>query len=191
MDYSALKKLIETRRSTFPSSYINEDLTKEEILKVLDVAIWAPTHKKTEPWKFIIFRNEGLQRLSDELVRLYTAHTVPEKISERKLKKLKSNPQKASAIIAICVETHPDLLPEWEEIAATAMAVQNMWLAATSLNIATYWSSPRNIKYLNEFLSLKENEKCIGLYYMAKTDLNSELPIRERQPLNSKIQWKN
>jgi len=169
--------------------YNYEPLSKEEIMKVLDVSIWAPTHKKTEPWKFIVFRDNGLQELSEELLRIYKNHTPSEKISEKKLNKLSSNPQKASAIVAICVKTHPDLLPEWEEIAATAMAVQNMWLAATSLNIASYWSSPRNIMYLNEFLSLNENEKCIGLFYMAKTDKDQQFPLRERQPISTKMHW--
>ena len=190
MTYSQLKEIITSRRSTFPSMYNDQEVTEEEIFKLLDVALWAPTHKKTEPWKFIVFRNDGLQRLSTELLRLYKLHTPPEKISERKLKKLKTNPSKASAIIAICIDTTPELLPEWEEVAATAMAVQNLWLAATTLDIVGYWSSPRDIIHLNPFLSLKENQKCLGLFYLAKTD-HEDFPARERQPLESKLKWEN
>ena len=32
-------------------------------------------------------------------------------------------------------------MPEWEELAATAAAVQNMHLMATSLGAAGYWTS--------------------------------------------------
>ena len=34
-------------------------------------------------------------------------------------------------------------IPEWEELASVACAVQNMWLSATSYGIGAYWSSPK------------------------------------------------
>ena len=60
------------------------------------------------------------------------------------------------------------LLPEWEEIAATAMAVQNMYLTATAYEVGCYWSTPGMINHLREFLQLEENQKCIGLFYLGK-----------------------
>ena len=45
-------------------------------------------------------------------------------------------------------------VPEWEEIASVAMAVQNMWLMAQELNLGGYWSSPLIIHQLEELLPL-------------------------------------
>ena len=57
-----------------------------------------------------------------------------------------------------------------EEIAAVAMSVQNMWLTCSANNIGCYWSSPKIISELNMFLKLKENQKCLGLFYIGKYD---------------------
>jgi len=58
------------------------------------------------------------------------------------------------------------LVPEWEEIAATAMAVQNMYLTSTANNIGCYWSTPGMMNHLGEFLGLEENQRCYGLFYL-------------------------
>ena len=58
------------------------------------------------------------------------------------------------------------LLPEWEEIAATAMAVQNIWISCVGSNIGGYWSTPKYITKLNSFLSLNEDEICLGFFYL-------------------------
>lgn len=49
-----------------------------------------------------------------------------------------------SAQIAIYVKKDPKpgkAMPEWEETAAVSCAVQNMWLMATALGLAGYWTS--------------------------------------------------
>ena len=43
--------------------------------------------------------------------------------------------------VAIGLARHADKVPEWEEVAAVAAAVQNMQLAAAALGVACYWSS--------------------------------------------------
>ena len=105
-----------------------------------------------------------------------------------KLKKLRENPQKASAIIVICMQRNQkDLLPEWEEIAATAMAVQNMWLCSTELGIGSYWSSPGVISQMHRFFDLEHGERCLGLFYMGYSDM--ELMDGVRQPIQEKVTW--
>ncbi len=78
-------------------------------------------------------------------------------------------------------------LPEWEEVAAVAMAVQNMWLTASQHGIGAYWSSPGLIKYMDEFFSLKKGEKCLGFFYMGNYD-ESNLK-GERTPIETKVEW--
>tara|TARA_B100001250_G_C19287505_1_gene565992 strand:- start:299 stop:562 length:264 start_codon:yes stop_codon:yes gene_type:complete len=65
----------------------------------------------------------------------------------------------------------PNLInPEWEEIAATSMAVQNIWLSCVNRNIGGYWSTPPYIKHLNSFLNLKKNERSLGFFYLGCYD---------------------
>ncbi len=42
------------RRSVFPPAFIDEPVKDEEIEVILRAANWAPTHKLTEPWRFVI-----------------------------------------------------------------------------------------------------------------------------------------
>jgi nitroreductase len=78
-------------------------------------------------------------------------------------------------------------IPDWEEVAATAMAVQNMWLACTEMEIGAYWSSPGIIKYMDEFFDMKDGERCLGFFYMGNFD--GELPEGVRQPIAEKVAW--
>ena len=179
-------ELIKKRRSVFPPQYNGQPIAKEQIEKVLEAANWAPTHKKTEPWRFTVLTGEAKEKLGLFLSYKYLA--VTEKPKEIKTKKLMDNPKKAGAIIVIKMQRDPKLqLPEWEEVAATAMAVQNMWLCCTQLGIGCYWSSPSLIEHMGEFIDLAMGEVCLGFFYMGHYD--GELPEQTREPIEDKVSW--
>jgi len=160
---------IKKRRSVYPEQYNDTPVTRNEITQILEAANWAPTHKKTEPWRFKVFRESAKENLGTFLADKYQ-ETV-ENFSEFKQNKIKLKASKSSCVIAICMQRDPNVsLPEWEEIAAVAMAVQNMWLVAHDLGVGAYWSSPALIQYLGEHVHLNEGEKCIGFFYMGKYD---------------------
>jgi nitroreductase len=178
--------IIKNRRSVFPVQYNGKPIPKEAIETVLEAANWAPTHKKTEPWRFKVVRGEALTRLGDFMAEVYEENE--ERPKRMKIKKLRENPQKAGAIIVICMQRNQkDLLPEWEEIAATAMAVQNMWLCCAEMGIGSYWSSPGIISQMDRFFDLDTGERCLGLFYMGYTDM--ELMEGVRQPIEDKVMW--
>ncbi len=178
--------LIKRRRSVFPVQYNDKPISKEILEKVVEAANWAPNHRKTEPWRFKVLRGNSKDALGTFLANKYQeTEAKPKKI---KIKKLLDNPSKAGAIIAICMQRDPnESVPEWEEIAATAMAVQNMWLCCTEMEIGSYWSSPGLIKYMDEFFDFAEGEKCLGFFYMGYYD--DALTEGVRQPVEEKVEW--
>ena len=178
--------VIRKRRSIFPVQYNDMPIAKETILDVLECANWAPNHKKTEPWRFKVLTGDRKIALGEFLSAKYKEVTAQAK--QIKVRKLLENPQKAGAIIAICMQRDPkESLPLWEEQAAVAMAVQNMWLRCTELEIGAYWSSPGLIRYMDEFFELEQGETCLGFFYMGYTD--QEWPDGQRKPLIDKVQW--
>ena len=178
--------LIKKRRSVFPAQYINKPIAKSDIEKILDAANWAPTHKKTEPWRFKVLQGESQEKLGLFLSLKYMESEPKPK--EFKVKKLIDNPKRAGAVIAICMQRDPlESLPEWEEIAATAMAVQNMWLCCTEMGIGCYWSSPGLIQYMDEFFELAPGERCLGFFYMGHYE--GEIPEMTRRPIEDKVVW--
>lgn len=188
MEPNDLNGLIKQRRSIFPPTYNEREIPIHIIEQILENANFAPTHKLTEPWRFKILRGMALQRLAAFLVEDYKLHTPIEQQSEIKLKKMANNPLLSNCVIAICMQRHAEVLPEWEEIAAISAAVQNMWLTCTAYDIGSYWSSPGAITRFGNFLSLDVEETCLGLFYMGYHDM-PELPETKRQPIEEKCVW--
>jgi len=164
MHSNNLAQLIKNRRSIFPKTYTGEQISDEIIMEILENANWAPSHKITEPWRFKVLQGNSRQDLANYMATWYKENTPVESFSEKKYEKNLKKPMLSPTIIAICMQRDPaESIPEWEEIAATAMAVQNMWLTCTAHNIGCYWSSPKSILEANELLQLAEGERCLGL----------------------------
>jgi nitroreductase len=182
----ALNELIRKRRAVFPPMYNGKKIPKKIIEQILENANYAPTHKLTEPWRFKILRGSALQKMSTFLIEDYEKNTPLEQQNEVKKKKMSENPLRSACCIAICMERHEGL-PEWEELAAVAMAVQNMWLSCTAYGIGSYWSTPPVIGRTNKLLKLTDNEKCLGFFYMGYSD--APLPEGKRTPIADKVVW--
>ncbi len=189
MEAEKLNELIRKRRSIFPNTYIDRPIPREIIEQILENANWAPTHRMTEPWRFIVFTSATRAALSAYLGKWYRENTPPEAFSEKKYQKTLKKPLQSGAVIAICMQRDPEeRVPEWEEIAAVSCAVQNMWLSCTAYDLGCYWSSPRSILEAREFLQLKDGERCLGLFYMGYHQL-PELPGK-RTPVDGKVVWR-
>jgi len=187
MSAEQFNELVKARRSVFPDSYTTKAIPKEVVMQILENANWAPTHRRTDPWRFKVMMDGALERLSGFMVADYLANTKAEAQSTVKEKKARNMPLMSGAVIAICVELHPELLPEWEEVAAVACAVENMWLTCAAYGIGCYWSTPGAMGRMGAFLGLKESERCIGLFYMGYSD--GPTPAGKRNPIEDKVEW--
>ncbi|MCH8534510.1 MAG: nitroreductase [Flavobacteriaceae bacterium] len=181
-----ITELIKKRRSVFPAQYNSKEITNSTIEEILEVANWAPTHRKTEPWRFKVIQGEAKKKLGDFMV----AEKQKEgELSSFKERKIRSKCEASSAILAICMQRDPkESVPEWEEVAAVSMAVQNMWLKCTELGVGSYWSSPAVIGQMHKFFKFEENEKCLGFFYMGYYE--GELAVGERKStIEDKTEW--
>ncbi len=183
-----LNALIRSRRSIFPASYVDREIPRAIIEQILENANWAPNHRHTEPWRFKIFTGAARQRLGEFLANYYETHTAPEKFSPMKLKKTMKKPLQSACVIAICMQRDPaERVPEWEELAATACAVQNMWLSCTAYDIGCYWSSPKAIQLADQLFPLAAGEKCLGFLYMGYHQM--EAVPGKRTTVAEKLVW--
>jgi nitroreductase len=180
-------ELIQQRRTVSPNQYNKQPITEEELQKILESANWAPTHKKTEPWRFKVMQGESRLKLANYLVEKNTE--LEGKPSLFKNKKISFKFENSHTVIAICIQKSPKgIPPEWEEISAVAMAVQNMWLACTALKIGAYWSSPSLINHLDEFFNFNEGESCLGFFYMGKLD-GELLQGKRKSSIDDKVEY--
>lgn len=190
MDTSKLLQLIKERRSVFPNSFTGELVPRAMIDQMLESANWAPTHRFTEPWRFVVFEGSGLQKFADFQAGRYKHITPPEQYSENKFEKLKNKPLKCSHIIAVCMKRdEKESVPEVEELAAVACAIQNMLLVASSLGVGCYLSTG-GVTYdegAKEFFGLEEQDKIIGFLYIGMA--NRVLGKGRRNAVEQKIRW--
>ncbi len=186
-----INDLIRRRRSIFPKSYFQDKPVERPVIEqLLENANWAPTHKLTEPWRFQVFHStESRNALGDYLSDYYRRNTPPEVFSEEKMLKSGENPRRSGAVIAIILHRDPqESLPEFEEIAAVAMAVQNMWLTCTDLGLGCYWGTSKAALESHNFLGLAPNERCLGFFYLGWHEM-PELPGKRRE-IQEKVMWK-
>lgn len=181
-----LNSIIRGRRSVFPASYIQKEIPKYVIEQILQNANYAPTHKLTQPWRFVVLRDEAKTRLGLTLGELYKENIPAEKFLQKKFDSFSTKTAQADCIIVINMKISGKI-PEWEELAAVSCAVQNMALTAHALNVGAYWSSPPLIDHLGDFLTLDSDERCIGLFYMGYH--NDTATDANRTPIEEKVIW--
>jgi hypothetical protein len=67
-----LSSLIKARRSIFPKHMTGETVPQDSIATMLEAANWAPTHGRTEPWRFVVLGKAGMeamQLLTEDIFR--------------------------------------------------------------------------------------------------------------------------
>ena len=61
----ALMDVIKRRRSIFPKDYDGTATPRAHIELMLEAANWAPTHGKTEPWRFTVLEGPAKEMFMD------------------------------------------------------------------------------------------------------------------------------
>jgi len=156
---SAVERLVEARRSIFPKDYTGEEVPGGIVCELLSAARWAPTHGKTEPWRFVVFSGEARHRLIDATLGYYADRPADfwrqawggefpgfEAFEAHVERQRREKWLRCSHLIGICMkrqtpEAGKRQFPEREEVAAVACAVQNLHLLAASMRLGAYWSS--------------------------------------------------
>lgn len=123
---------IKSRRSI--RRFEEEQIKQEEIDIIIEAAIFAPSGHNTQPWHFTVIQNkEVIKHISD------TSKEVMAVSEEEWIKKLglkESFDVTYNAPTLMIVSGRRDALT-WQ--ADCAAAIQNMLLAAESLNIGSVW----------------------------------------------------
>ena len=182
--------LIRSRRSTKPCLYNGMRIKDDLVWQILENANWAPTHGLTQPWRFKVFTDSGLEKLAIFQADLYKQITPKAKFKSEKYERMKTNLLRSSHVIVICMKRQiSEKIREIEEIEAVACSVQNMALTAAAHQICSFWGSG-GITYteeLKKFLGLGEKDKCLGYLYLGYSD-NPTTQSR-RDFIKDKVEW--
>lgn len=185
-----LNELIKSRRSTKPRRFNGAKIDDNLVWQILENSNWAPNHGLTQPWRYKVFTDSGLEKLSKFQADLYRETTPKEKFKPDKYERMKTNILRSSHVIVICMERQEsEKIPELEEIEAVACSVQNMALTAAAYQICSFWGSG-GVTYteeLKEFLGLGAKDRCLGYLYLGYSDRPTTKSHRE--PIQERVEW--
>jgi nitroreductase len=117
---NAVMSAIKGRRSIY--RFAPESVSDEMIQTILEAGRWAPSWANTQPWEFIVVKDEIRRREICDIVKSTLRGHV--------------GIEGASVLVIICVEPKKD---PYHFVEDGAVATQNMALAAHSLQLASYW----------------------------------------------------
>jgi nitroreductase len=131
------------------------------IVKILDAGRWAPSAGNSQPWSFIVLRDEEVRRRVAELTTYG--------------KFLANAPVGIAVVIDPRASTHP--------VEDGAIATQNMLLAACALGLGACWIGCYNSVYeenVKEVLGIPRDKRLLSIISIG---FPAESPTKTRKEL--------
>ena len=175
-DAAKLLKIIKARRDVRGNRFINKPIEEEKLSMILEAAMAAPSVGYSQPWKFVIIKDE---KIKNSLVENFTQENTKAKeiFKERDLyNSLKLEGIKEAPInIAVLYEPKEDAVLGMTSMKkmgeySVVCAVQNMWLMARALNIGIGWVSILDEQEVLQTLKSPKNTQLIAYLCVGYVD---------------------
>jgi nitroreductase len=173
-----------------------EDPVSDSSLELMiEAATWAPNHRSTEPWRFIVLRKDGYMRTKvAQIVHDWTYENVKNPNLDRREESANKAQQEildAPAFVYVySVEGRDDEMSR-ENYSATSCAVQNLMLAAESLGIGVGWSTGKPcLAPIDTAIGAEPDWDIVGALYIGYPANSDENHVeRKRSPVNDVTTW--
>jgi nitroreductase len=149
MDTENLLKIMQHRRSV--RVYKTGKVTNQQLNTILEAARWAPSGANTQPWEFVVTRDRKKMKLVREIYsKEWRDRKKEDPVHYKGLKK--DYVGDVSVLVLACGEARTKQVylttrqpSDREKLfqASIANSVQQMMLAAASMNLGTVWVSVR------------------------------------------------
>jgi nitroreductase len=141
-----VEEAIRERRTL--KEFTDAPVAPELVRDLLELAVLAPNHHETEPWRFWVVGRKTLQALSDATgdKKLLRSHTA----------------------IVVGVKRDADEQTAEEDYAAVACAIQNIMLAARGRGLASFWRTPGVLSrpQVARILGVPRKVRLIGVVHL-------------------------
>lgn len=158
----AVLRMLAGRRSTV--RFAETPVARRDIEIALDLAVCAPNHRRTRPWRFTVVSGDGRVQLGERMAA--AAIRAGDDGARARAKAFA-----APTIICAAVSpqfANPKVLAE-EECLAVGAAVQNMMLALHTRGLGSIWTTGKLIttEEVREFFGLTlPHDRILGLIYV-------------------------
>jgi nitroreductase len=155
-----------TRRTVPPAKMGPPGPDEADLRRILEAGAAAPDHGLLRPWRFLVVRGAGRQRLGE----LFAALAAGAGASPEEVEKQRAAPSRAPVVLVVVARLLPDhpKVPPIEQVASAAAAAQNMLLAAHALGFAAKWSTGRQAHDagVRQGLGLAAEDRVLGFLYL-------------------------
>ncbi len=158
-----VRTAIRTRRTH--KAFRPEPVPREVLDELFELAVWAPNHHLTCPWRFRVVGPQALERLKEA--------AGPE--AAPKL-------DRAPTLVVCSAVLSGDEVQDEEDLHATAVAAYIVLLAAHDRGLATYWRTPGVLKTPEGLAAVEvpEGERFVGLLHLGQPIQEQRVAERER-----------
>jgi FMN reductase (NADPH) len=186
MEYDSLLASIRRRRSV--RQYKEDPVPETEVMKVLEAARWAPSGNNSQPWEFVVVRDQDKRR---KVTEIFVAQSLSLRQTSDNFKHapIKDYLERISCLLFVCGDPRfipayprssasPELAEMYAEnsrriyIESVTAAICNILLAASSLGLGTVWltgtgekETAARLKSLLKIPEILDILSCIPLGY--------------------------
>lgn len=180
-----LAELMRSRRSI--GTFKDEPVALELVQELLDSAVYAPNHRQTEPWRFVVLTGAARAEYASIRSAMVLDGMKAEDEEQRQQAADGTHRKFMGVPLYLLVTMQPHANPEIreEDYAACACVIQNFMLLAWEQNLGTCWKTFKDDPRLRAFLGLDATEKVIGIIHVG---YSAEEPrLTQRQPIHHRL----
>jgi len=170
-----VEKLIQARRTNLNID-VQREISPAVLSRVCQVIQWAPNHHRTWPWQVAICAGEARTGLGEVI-----AESLEKSGAElARVKKTKTKFMRAPNIVVVGNLPDDGAHTIGENRDAAAAGIQNMLLLATSLGLASFWSTcpPVARSAVSKYAGFPEGTHIAGLIYLGWPTRTLQAPER-------------
>ncbi len=174
-----LKDIIRSRRSI--SMFKDQPVPLELVEELLESAVYAPNHRMTEPWRFIVLTGEARGRYANIRAEMVLDKMKTEKEADRQQAVEGTIRKFAGVPLYLLVVMKQNENPEVreEDYAACSCVIQNFMLLAWERGLGTCWKTFKNDPRLRAFVGLSTDEQVVGIVHVGYPDEEGREVLRQ------------
>lgn len=178
---------IRNRRSV--KEFEPEPVRPEDLAALLELAVLAPNHGLTQPWRFYVLGEETKARYGRVRARFKTSGILDEARAARKRDEVVQSTLAVPVVLGVSSYLADDPVTREEDYAAVFMAIQNILLAAPTYGLAGKIHTGRILEddELRAALEVPREHRLVALVHMGRP---REVPaMKARRPAAELTIW--
>ena len=199
-EQALLEEIMAHRRDVRGNHFLSTPISQESIDRIIEAALAAPSVGFSQPWEFVLIRDQKTKQAIKETFSEETARAAIQFTDEKqkeyiqlKLEGILESPLNMAVFYKpaegpVLGQTSMPNMGKYSVVCA----IQNMWLMARSLNIGMGWVSILDPEKVKQVLGAPEENQLIGYLCFGYTDMfynQPELELRkwDRKKLQKEV----